>query len=162
MPARCSAWRRTVFDRFPAWQGIACASKYLFVEKGDPLFWRLCAGAPGSIRLYIDKSEHPKLDTEIFVDAQYEHYPLREYVKQCEVMHTVVRDYDKIGKRNHKKDRNHLNKHAMHLVRLLMTAICLLEEGVIRTRQTEGIPLYSDGCKSGFPCLVIENSSQIC
>ena len=56
-------------------------------------------------------------------------------------MHTVVRDYDKIGKRNHKKDRNHLNKHAMHLVRLLMTAVCLLEEGVIRTRQTEGIPL---------------------
>ncbi len=104
-------------------------------------FNRRHPGAPGSIRLYIDKSEHPKLDTEIFVDAQYEHYPLREYVKQCETMHTVVRDYDKIGKRNHKKDRSHLNKHAMHLVRLLMTAVCLLEEGVIRTRQTEGIPL---------------------
>ena len=59
-------------------------------------FNRRHPGAPGSIRLYIDKSEHPKLDTEIFVDAQYEHYPLREYVKQCETMHTVVRDYDKI------------------------------------------------------------------
>ena len=95
----------------------------------------------GSIRLYIDRAENPKLDTEIFVDADYKHFPLRDYTNLWGTMRTVVRDYDKIGKRNHKKDRSHLNKHAMHLVRLLMTAVCLLEEGVIRTRQTEGIPL---------------------
>ena len=52
-------------------------------------------------------------------------------------LHSVVREYDKIGKRNHKKDDNHLNKHAMHLVRLFMMGLDILEEGVIRTHRPE-------------------------
>ena len=52
-------------------------------------------------------------------------------------LHTVVRDYDKIRKRNHKKDDNHLNKHAMHLVRLLMMGIDILEKGEIITHRPE-------------------------
>lgn len=87
----------------------------------------------GSIRLYIDKSEHPELDTEIFVDADYRHLPLRDYENMWSVMHTVVKDYDKIGKRNRKKDDNHLNKHAMHLIRLFMMGIDILEKGEIIT-----------------------------
>ena len=51
-------------------------------------------------------------------------------------MHNVVKDYDKLGKRNRKKDDNHLNKHAMHLIRLFMMAIDILERGEIRTRRT--------------------------
>ena len=47
-------------------------------------------------------------------------------------MNHVIRDYDKIGKRNKKKDDNHLNKHAMHLIRLFMMAIDILEKGEIR------------------------------
>ena len=50
-------------------------------------------------------------------------------------LNAVVRDYDKIGKRNHKKDDNHLNKHAMHLVRLFMMGIDILEKGDIRTHR---------------------------
>lgn len=43
-------------------------------------------------------------------------------------------DYASIlGKRNRKKDDNHLNKHAMHLVRLFMMAIDILEKGEIHT-----------------------------
>lgn len=87
----------------------------------------------GSIRLYIDKSENTELDTEIFIDANYNHYPLRDYENMWSVMHNVVRDYDKIGKRNHKKDDAHLNKHAMHLIRLFMMAIDILEQGEIIT-----------------------------
>lgn len=90
----------------------------------------------GSIHLYIDKSENPELDTEIFVDANYKHLPLRDYEHMWSVMHNVVKDYDKIGKRNHKKDDNHLNKHAMHLIRLLMMAIDILEKGEIKTHRT--------------------------
>ena len=77
-------------------------------------------GKSGDIRLYIDKAENPELDTEIFVDANYEHFPLRDYTDLWGAMRSVVRDYDKIGKRNKKKDDNHLNKHAMHLIRLFM------------------------------------------
>ncbi|WFR56711.1 nucleotidyltransferase domain-containing protein [Anaerocolumna sp. AGMB13025] len=87
----------------------------------------------GSIRLYIDKSENSELDTEIFIDANYNHYPLRDYENMWSVMHNVVRDYEKIGKRNHKKDDAHLNKHAMHLIRLFMMAIDILEQGEIIT-----------------------------
>lgn len=87
----------------------------------------------GSIRLYIDKAHHPELETEIFVDANYTHYPLRDYENMWSIMHNVVRDYDKIGKRNKKKDDNHLNKHAMHLIRLFMMAIDILEKGEIIT-----------------------------
>ena len=31
-------------------------------------------------------------------------------------MNNIVKDYRKLGKRNKKKDDEHLNKHAMHLV----------------------------------------------
>lgn len=87
----------------------------------------------GSIRLYIDKSENAEFETEIFVDADFTHYPLRDYENMWSVMHNVLRDYDKIGKRNNKKDDLHLNKHAMHLIRLFMMAIDILEKGEIIT-----------------------------
>lgn len=94
----------------------------------------------GSIRLYIDQSENPGLDTEIFVDADYTHFPLRDYTDLWGTMRTVVRDYDKIGKRNKKKDDNHLNKHAMHLIRLFMMAIDILEKREIITHRREDLP----------------------
>ena len=95
----------------------------------------------GSLKLYIDRAENPELETEIFVDADYRHLPLRDYTDMWGTMRTVVRDYDKIGKRNKKKDDNHLNKHAMHLIRLFMMAIDILEKGEIRTRRTDDLPL---------------------
>lgn len=95
----------------------------------------------GSIRLYIDTAEHPDLETEIFVDADYRHLPLRDYENMWSVMHTVVKDYDKIGKRNKKKDDNHLNKHAMHMIRLFMMGIDILEKGEIITCRKDDLEL---------------------
>ena len=95
----------------------------------------------GSIRLYIDEAVTPELDTEIFMDMEYRHLPLREYEQMWNVMHNVVRQYDKIGKRNKKKDDNHLNKHSMHLIRLFMMAIDILDKGVIKTHRTEDLEL---------------------
>ena len=98
-------------------------------------------GDKGTIRIYIDKAENPDLDTEIFVDADYKHMPLRDYTDMWGTMRNVIRDYDKIGQRNKKKDDNHLNKHAMHLIRLFMMAVDILEKGEIRTRRTDDLPL---------------------
>lgn len=95
----------------------------------------------GSIRLYIDQAQNPELDTEIFVDADYQHFPLRDYTDLWGAMRTVVREYDKIGKRNKKKDDNHLNKHAMHLLRLFMMAIDILEKGEIITHRKDDLPV---------------------
>lgn len=86
-------------------------------------------------RLYIDQAQTEGLETEIFLDAEFRQYPLRHYNDLMNTLNAVVRDYDKIGKRNHKKDDNHLNKHAMHLVRLFMMGIDILEKGEIRTHR---------------------------
>lgn len=104
----------------------------------------------GNIRLYIDKAENPELDTEIFVDADYEHFPLRDYTDLWGAMRTVVRDYDRIGKRNKKKDNNHLNKHAMHLIRLFMMVIDILEQGEIRTHRKDDLPTLIAIRKGGY------------
>ena len=88
-------------------------------------------------KLYIDTAETEGLATEIFLDADFRHYPLRRYNDMMNTLHSVVRNYDKIGKRNRKKDDNHLNKHAMHLVRLFMMGIDILEKGEIRTHRPE-------------------------
>ena len=88
-------------------------------------------------KLYIDKAETEGLETEIFLDADFRHFPLRRYNDLMNTLNSVVRDYDRIGKRNHKKDDNHLNKHAMHLVRLFMMGIDILADGEIRTHRPE-------------------------
>lgn len=87
----------------------------------------------GSLRIYVDKAVNPELDTEIFIDANLQHYPLRDYKNIWNEMHNIVKDYDKIGKRNKKKDDAHLCKHAMHLIRLFMMAIDILEKEEINT-----------------------------
>jgi predicted nucleotidyltransferase len=104
----------------------------------------------GTIRIYIDKSQNPEMATELFVDANYKHLPLRDYENMLGVMNSVIRDYDKIGKRNKKKDDNHLNKHAMHLVRLFMMAIDILEKGEIRTHRTDDLELLKSIRRGDF------------
>lgn len=95
----------------------------------------------GNINLYIDESDNPEFKTEIFIDAEYKHLPLRDYQNMLGTMNSVVRDYDKIGKRNKKKDDNHLNKHAMHLIRLFMMGTDILEKGEIKTHRTDDLDL---------------------
>lgn len=104
----------------------------------------------GTIHIYIDKSDNPELETELFVDAQYTHLPLRDYGNMLGAMNNVVRDYDKIGKRNKKKDDNHLNKHAMHLIRLFMMAIDILEKGQIKTHRTDDLELLKSIRRGDF------------
>ena len=87
----------------------------------------------GSFHIYIDKAVNPELETEIFVDADMKHYPLRDYSTMWSTMANVVKDYEKVGKRNKKKDALHLNKHAMHLIRLFLMALDILEKGEINT-----------------------------
>lgn len=104
----------------------------------------------GSIRLYIDRSENPELETEIYMDADYRHMPLRDYESMWAAMHSVVKDYDKIGKRNRKKDDNHLNKHAMHLIRLFMMAVDILEKGEINANRRHDLDLLMKIRSGGF------------
>lgn len=98
----------------------------------------------GSLKIYIDKSNHLDFETEIFMDADLMHYPLRDYKSMWAEMNNIVREYDKIGKRNKKKDDNHLNKHAMHLIRLFLMAIDILEKEEINTYREKEQKLLID------------------
>lgn len=92
----------------------------------------------GDINLYPDKAENKDFDVEIFCDVCLHHYPLRDYKNLWNELNSIVKDYDKLGKRNTKKDNQHLNKHAMHLIRLYMMCIDILErEEIVTYREKE-------------------------
>ena len=92
----------------------------------------------GGIVPFIGKSNKIDLDTEILVNVDLKGYPLRDFNACINDMKTIVRDYDKLNGRNHKKDDYHLNKHAMHLLRLYYTCIDLFEkEDIITYRKNE-------------------------
>ena len=99
--------------------------------------------------LFIDTAVTEGLETEIFLNGTFSHYPLRKFNDMTNTLNSVVRDYDKIGKRNHKKDDAHLNKHAMHLVRLFMMGIDILEKGEIRTHRPEPDLALLRGIRNG-------------
>ena len=87
-----------------------------------------------SIKLYIDKSEQEEYDTEIFMDINLRHYPLRDYKGMWSVMNNIVKEYGKIGKRNHNAiEHGKLAKHMMHLVRLYLMCLDILNDGEIVT-----------------------------
>ena len=93
----------------------------------------------GSVILKIDKSAKDEYDSEIFVDVSLKHYPLRDFRAVLSDMQNIVKDYDKVGRRNNKKDDIHLNKHAMHLVRLYLMCLDILEKEEINTYREDDI-----------------------
>ena len=87
-----------------------------------------------NIKLYIDKSEQEEYDSEIFMDINLKHYPLRDYCSMWNEMQSIVRSYNKLGKRNEKAiEANKLGKHMMHLLRLYYMCFDILEKGEIIT-----------------------------
>ena len=87
-----------------------------------------------SIRLYIDKSNQEEYDTEIFMDINLQHYPLRDYKGMWNVMKSIVKDYSKIGHRNaNATEHGKLAKHMMHLIRLYLMCLNILNDGEIVT-----------------------------
>ena len=90
------------------------------------------------ISLYIDDSTKDDFEKEIFMDISLKHYPLRDFKNIYSEMSNVVKDYNKLNHRNKKKDDLHLNKHAMHLLRLLIMGTEILEGRGIKTyRETD-------------------------
>lgn len=90
--------------------------------------------ADDAIKLYIDKSDKEDMESEIYMDVNLTRYPLRDYKSMWSEMNNVVKDYSKIGKRNqHAIEHNKLGKHMMHLIRLYMMCLDILENKEIVT-----------------------------
>lgn len=84
--------------------------------------------------MYIDKSDREDMDSEIYMDVHLTRYPLRDYKSMWSEMHNVVKDYAKVGKRNKNAiEHNKLGKHMMHLIRLYMMCLDILERKEIVT-----------------------------
>lgn len=90
------------------------------------------------IVLYIDKAYNEGYDSEIFMDVNLKHYPLRDWVGMWNEMKAIVSSYNKIGKRNEKAiSHDKLGKHMAHLLRLYMMCIDILEKEEIITYRKE-------------------------
>lgn len=86
------------------------------------------------MKLYIDKAVQEGYDTEIFMDVNLTHYPLRDYCSMWNELQNTVRQYGKIGKRNEKViEHGKIAKHSMHLIRLYMMCLDILEKERIIT-----------------------------
>lgn len=91
-----------------------------------------------SINLYIDKAVQEGYESEIFINANLNHYPLRDWVGMWNEMKVIVSSYNKIGKRNEKAmSHDKLGKHMAHLIRLYMMCIDILEKEEIITYRTD-------------------------
>lgn len=95
----------------------------------------------GSVILYTDESPREDLDREIFADITLKKFPAREFNSMINDLTNVLSDYEKLNHRNNKKDDNHLNKHAMHLIRLYLMCLDILEKGDIVTYRGDELDL---------------------
>ena len=91
---------------------------------------RYRAFQPEQIRLYLQEVDD---SPEIYADVHMSGIPIRNFSGMLNELIQITRDYDKLNHRNKKKDDAHLNKHAMHLVRLYFVCLDILEKGDIIT-----------------------------
>lgn len=92
----------------------------------------------GSMVLYTAESPHKNSDTEIFADIHIDKYPIREFNSVLNELTNITRTYEELNHRNRKKDNNSLNKHAMHLIRLFLMCLDILEkEDIITYREQD-------------------------
>lgn len=97
------------------------------------------------INLYIDKAVQEGYDTEIFMDVRLTHYPLRDYCSMWSELQNTVKAYGKIGKRNEKAlEHGKIAKHMMHLIRLYMMCLDILEKEKIVTYREDEHDLLMD------------------
>lgn len=91
------------------------------------------------VQLYIDRSDQEGFESEIYMDVNLKHYPLRDWAGMWNEMKAIVSSYTKIGKRNEKAiSHDKLGKHMAHLIRLYMMGMDILEkEEIITYREKE-------------------------
>lgn len=95
---------------------------------------QFCSYDEDAIKLYIDKTDREDYDTEIFMDINLRRYPLRDYKGMWSTMNNIVKEYSKIGRRNTNAiEHGKLAKHMMHLVRLYLMCLDILNDGEIVT-----------------------------
>jgi predicted nucleotidyltransferase len=97
------------------------------------------------VNLYLDDTDIEGMDKDIYMDVNLKHYPLRDYKGLWSLIKSIVSDYDKLGQRNSKAiEHGKLGKHMMHLVRLYLMCLDILEKEEINTYREHDIPFLMD------------------
>lgn len=96
--------------------------------------------AQGAVQFVIDPKTY-ELNVYFLMDW---FLPVKKLNGMMSQMTNIVRDYEKLNHRNRKKDDAHLNKHAMHLLRLLYMGTEILEKEIIITRRDSEHDLLMD------------------
>jgi predicted nucleotidyltransferase len=110
------------------------SASYVWPEKYE------CFKTGEGVKLYLDDSDQEDMDKEIFMDINLTHYPLRDYKSMWSDMKNIVSDYGKIGHRNKNAiERGKLGKHMMHLIRLYLMCIDILEKEEIITYREQDL-----------------------
>ena len=126
----------------------------------------------GSIKLYTGESQKAELDREVFADITLKKFPAREFHSMINDMTNIIGTYETLNGRNRKKDDAHLNKHAMHLIRLYLMCLDILEKEEIVTYRADerdmlleirgGVYMNEDGIyKQEFFDLVSEYEKRL-
>lgn len=107
------------------------SARYAIEPKYFPL-------SEGNIELYLGNLSASK-NPEILMDIDLKGYPLRDYEGMLSEMKAIIRSYEKNSSRNEKAESHgKLGKHMMHLLRLYIMCIDILEKGkVITYREKE-------------------------
>lgn len=95
--------------------------------------------------LSLGKAVHDDLETETFITTHLIDFPVRDLKALVNDINNVINDYQNdLHGRNKKKDDLHLNKHAMHLIRLYLMCIDILEKEEIITYREQDHDLLMD------------------
>ena len=90
---------------------------------------------PRQIQLSVGEADGK---AQVLANVSMEQVPLRTFAGMMGELVEITRNYDKIHHRNKKKDDAHLNKHAMHLIRLYLMCLDILEkEEIITCREAD-------------------------
>ena len=98
----------------------------------------------GDVSVSLNKNNDLGKDEDFFVDINLTHYPLKSCKNILNDLDKIVNNYNDFNHRNHKKDLNHLAKHSMHLIRLYLMCIDILEKEDIITYRNEEHDLLMD------------------
>lgn len=114
------------------------------VLSGPDLQHNAPAEAENHFNISIGNVKDEEIKRQLVVNAALTNFPLRDFKSLIKAVNATVGQFDSLGKRNTKKDFPHINKHAMHLVRLYLMAFDILERGEINTYRDKEHDLLMD------------------
>lgn len=114
------------------------------VLSGPDLQHNAPAEAKNHFNISIGNVKDEEIKRQLVVNAALTNFPLRDFKSLIKAVNATVGQFDSLGKRNTKKDFPHINKHAMHLVRLYLMAFNILERGEINTYRDKEHDLLMD------------------